>query len=395
AAAEILRGGLQLLPEHQAALELLDTCLQQLGFHEELREVLSTRARVATEDEERVQLLRRLATLLEDVLALGPESEDAWRELLDIEPTDREALQRLARAYQARGAVPELIDVRRRQIEHGDEAAERRELRMHLATLHREQRKDRATEVDVLRELLLEAPQDDEALEALVSALVAEERHAEATDVLGERAALASDREQKAALVLDAARLFKGPLEDLPSALERYEQALQLQPGQDGSVGDLVALAQLEDCFEAAGTLVMPQLEATGRFAELADVLAARAKLSQDPDDTIASLRRLAAVRLERLSDVAGAPQSPDELMDQVEAAELPPLLEQAGRLAVQLSTAAEHVDGLAARAADADRDPEARVTLASHAARLAEDVLGDRERALGLLTPLLDEGLA
>ena len=395
AAAEILRGGLQLLPEHQAALELLDTCLQQLGFHEELREVLSTRARVATEDEERVQLLRRLATLLEDVLALGPESEDAWRELLDIEPTDREALQRLARAYQARGAVPELIDVRRRQIEHGDEAAERRELRMHLATLHREQRKDRATEVDVLRELLLEAPQDDEALEALVSALVAEERHAEATDVLGERAALASDREQKAALVLDAARLFKGPLEDLPSALERYEQALQLQPGQDGSLGDLVALAQLEDCFEAAGTLVMPQLEATGRFAELADVLAARAKLSQDPDDTIASLRRLAAVRLERLSDVAGALESLDELMDQVEAAELPPLLEQAGRLAVQLSTAAEHVDGLAARAADADRDPEARVTLASHAARLAEDVLGDRERALGLLTPLLDEGLA
>lgn len=395
AAAEILRGALQLSPEHQPALELLDACLQQLGFHEELREVLAIRARVATDDTERVLLLRRLATLLEDVLALGPEAEAAWRELLDIEPTDREALARLARAYEARGAIEELIDVRRRQVEHGEDPQERRELRMHLAYLQREARKDRGAEIDVLRELLLEAPQDDEALAYLAAALVAEERHAEATDVLSERAALATSAEPKAALVLDAARLFAGPLHDVPSALERYEQVLQIVPGQAHALTDLVALAKTEECFEAAGNLAMPSLEATGRFAELADVLAARSELGSDPEDKIRSLRQLAEVRLERLGDLAGSLASLSVLMDALEAPDLPPVLEQAGRLAVSLGVTPTHVEELAARSASKDREPEARVIIASHAARLAEDILGDGPRALALLLPLLEEGLA
>ncbi|MCX4245708.1 hypothetical protein [Paraliomyxa miuraensis] len=395
AAAEILRSGLELLPEHQAALLLLDQCLQQLGFHEELREILVTRARVATEDEDRLALLRRLAILLEDVLAQGEAAEQAWRDLLDIEPNDREAMQRLARAYQARKAVPELVDIRRRQIESSDQASERRELRMHLAILHREERDDRAAEIDVLRELLLEEPHDDEALAALIDGLVAEQRFAEATEALSERAALASDRDKKAGLVLDAARLFKGPLEDVPSALERYEQVLQIAPGHDGALEDLVGLAENEDCYEAAGNLAMPQLEQVGRSSELADVLAARAELTQDPDDRIAALRRLAEVRLSRLSDVPGALVALGVLLDVLEAAELPPVLDQAGQLAVQLGQGAAHVDALSARAANADREPEARVIIASNAARLSEDVLGDNERALGLLTPLLEEGLA
>ncbi|MCA9648715.1 MAG: tetratricopeptide repeat protein [Myxococcales bacterium] len=394
-AVEILRAALELSPEHEPTLTLLDTCLQQLGFHEELREVLVVRARVANEDAERLELMRRLATLLEDVLARSEEAEVAWRELLDIEPSDREALQRLARAYENRGAVHELIEVLRRQVETSEDPQERRDLRMKLADLHREAREDRAAEIDVLRELLIEAEGDTEALAALSEALVAEERDGEATEVLAERARLTEEPYERALLVLSAARLFVGPLEDVPSALERYEEVLSIVPGQEGALEDLVKLAQTEDHFEAASNLVMPQLDAAGYFADLATVLASRAQLTQDPEDKAQSLRRLAQVRLERLEDPAGALASLGTLVDVVEPAELPEVLEAAGRLAVQLGGANEHVDELAGRAAQPDRDPEARVVLASQAARLAEDILGDNERALALLLPLLDEALA
>ncbi|MCA9707170.1 MAG: hypothetical protein KDK70_15060, partial [Myxococcales bacterium] len=393
-AAEILRAALELMPEYEPALALLDRCLQQLGLHEELRQVLITRARVATDDAERVELLRRLATLLEDVLGLEADAEQAWRDLLDIEPSDREALQRLAFAYQRRSAIPELVDVVRRQVETSDDGQERRDLRMYLAQLHREARADRSAEIDALRELLLEAAGDHEAMAALTEALVAEQRHAEATDVLSERAALTEDAEPRAALVLEAARLLAGPLDDVVSALERYEQALQIHPGQDGSIVDLVALAQLEEHFEAASVMVMPQLRDTGRFEELATVLAARAALCGDPDDKAEALRQLAQVRLERLGDVAGALGALVQLIDVVEVPDLPPVLDQAGRLAVQLGTAPDHVEALSTRATQVDRDPDGRLTIASYAAKLAEDIMGDNDRALSLLTPLLDEGL-
>ncbi|MEM7155053.1 MAG: hypothetical protein AAF799_19550 [Myxococcota bacterium] len=394
-AVEILHGALELSSEHEPALELLDTCLQQLGFHEELREVLVIRARVANEDEQRVELLRRLAVLLEDVLARAEDAEQGWRDLLDIEPNDREALQRLAQAYANRDAIHELIEILRRQVDASEDEQERRDLRMRLAGLQRDSRQDRASEIDVLRELLMEAEGDGEALAALSDALVAEERHAEATDVLAERAELAQDPDPKAELVLSAARILAGPLDDVPSALERYEEVLQIVQGQSGALEDLVALAKTEDHFESAGTLVMTPLEAVGRFSELAEVLAARASLTSDPVDQAESLRRLASVRLEQLGDVAGSLESQRALIDVVEPNELSPVLDQAGQLAVQLGTAGEHVDDLAGRAAQADRDPEARVMLASNAAKLAEDVQGDAGRALGLLTPLVEEGLA
>ncbi|MEX1363921.1 MAG: tetratricopeptide repeat protein, partial [Nannocystaceae bacterium] len=78
-----------------------------------------------------------------------------------------------------------------------------------------------------------------------------------------------------------------------------------------------------------------------------------------------------------------------------VEPWALGPGLAAGGQLAGPVSGARVQGAARAARAAQTDRDPEARVVLASQAARLAEDILGDNERALGLLLPLLDEGLA
>ncbi|MCF6342283.1 MAG: hypothetical protein L3J31_05700, partial [Bacteroidales bacterium] len=69
--------------------------------------------------------------------------------------------------------------------------------------------------------------------------------------------------------------------------------------------------------------------------------------------------------------------------------------LDQGGRLAVQLGQGGEHLDLLAARVENEDLAPDARVATAMYAANLAEEVLGDPARALGLLSPLVASGLA
>lgn len=395
AAVEILRRALQLRDSDPDALALLDAALSRLGYHDELASVLHRRAEVADDDHDRIPLLRRLARLYEEVLARPEEAEQAWKALLELEPSDREALQRLSRVYEASGSTPELIRVLERRIEGSTDADERRDLRMHLASLQRETLRDRSAEIDTLRALLVEAPSDDDALAALGRALVAEERHAEAADVLHERATLATADERRAALMLEAARIYAGPLGDLVSALERYEQVLALQPGQEGATRDLIAIALREEGFETAGNLVIGPLEAAGRHGELAEVLAARARFTADPEEKVECLRRLAHVRLDRLDDPAGALQAWLALLDAVDEAGLPEVLRQSGKLAVQLEQGNEHLRRLAERAGSLDLPGSTRLVIAAYAADLAEEVLGEPREALHVLVPLLEGGLA
>ena len=394
-AVEILRRALVLRQDHEEALSLMDAALVRLGYHEELREVLTRRVEVETEDRERVELLRRLATLFEDILSNADQAEAAWRRLLDIEASDVEALQRLSRTYATKGSTPELIDVLERRIEASNDGDERRTLRMQLATIQREQAKNREAEIDVLRSLLSEAPSDDEAMAALGRALLAEERFGEAADALQDRAAIATASDRKAALMLEAARLHAGPLEDLPGAVERYEQVLELMPGQDGAVADLVELTKKEDVSEQAANLVRPHLLTHARWQDLAVLLDARARLSQDPEEILAALRELAQVRHERLADSAGALDATMKLIDRAPTEELGDPLNAAMRLAGELDGLDKLIDELGKRAKDDGREPEARVVLALAAAFAASDYLGDPDKALAVLVPLLDAELA
>ncbi len=395
-AVDTLRAALVLRDDHPQALAGLDASLTTLGYHDELSGVLAKRAEVAEDDEARVALLRRLAGLYEDVLARPEDAEGAWKRLLEVQPGDSEALSRLSRVYEASGSTRELIDVLERQVDASLDDRERRDLRMQLSNLHRETMKDRTAEIDVLRALLAEAPSDDDALAALARALEVEGRHAEAADVISERATMIDGDERRASLVLDVARIYGGPLGDVPGALERYEQVLTMMPTQDGALTDLVRLAKQPDAFEVAGPLVMEPLQQAGRLTELADVLEARAELSPDPTEQVEALRRLARLRVERLDDLPGALAASNALLDVVDGEEaLAEALDQGGRLAVQLGEGSAHVDRLAARASDDALPPDARVATALYAANLAEEVLGDPQRALELLLPLVHTGLA
>lgn len=394
-AVEILRRALELRDDHEEALALMDGALVRLGYHEELREVLARRVEVEADDMLRVDLLRRLATLHEDILASPGAAEQAWRRLLEIEPSDIEALQRLSRSYAASGSTAELIEVLERRIDATTDDEERRSLRMQLASIHRESVKDREAEIDVLRALLAEAPSDDDAMAALARALLAEERHGEAAYVVQDRATIAPTNERKASLMLDAARIYAGPLDDLLGAVERYEQVLQLLPGQEGAVGDLVELSKREDVSEQAATLVRPHLEDHGRWPDLATVLEARATLSDDPEEVTGALRELALVRQEKLGDAAGALDATMKLIDKAPAEELSDPLNAAMRLAGELDGLDRLIGELANRAHDPDRDPEVRVTIGLAAAHAASDFLGESDKALAVLVPLLDAQLA
>ncbi|MBX7083370.1 MAG: tetratricopeptide repeat protein [Nannocystaceae bacterium] len=394
AAAEHLRAALAIDPDHVDALALLDVALMRQGEHEELAAVLDRRAMLANDDRERVSLLRRRAVLLGDTLDQADAALETWVRLLELEPADREALAALARAYERRGEVAELIDVIERQIDASDPGVERRALRLRLAQLQRD-RGERSAEIDALQTLLGETGDDVEALALLGDALLAESRHGEAAVVLERRAELARTEAERAALLLDVARLQAGPIGDLPAALAAYERVFALLPASQGALADVTAMARTEANHEAAALIVIPRLEAAGRWPELAEVWAARTGFVHDDAEKATALRALAKLRLERLEDPRGALAATVALLDVVDDDALPDVLDRGGRLAVQLGAGSEHVELLQAKAAEIDRSPATRVAMALYAAQLCEEILGEAGRALTLLLPVVDEGLA
>ncbi len=395
ASVDVLQKALDLRAEDDKALSLMDAAAVALGDHERLDGVLVTRATIATDDDTRVQLLRRRAQLLSDVLVRDEDAEGVWKEVLELRPSDREALERLTARYQATAAAPELAEILERRIDTTDDEDERRDLRLQLSNLQRDALQDRAAQIDTLRNLLVERPQDDEALALVAEALIAEERHAEAVDAIVERAQYTEDVGLRADLMLAAARVLAGPLADVVAALERYESVLSLAPGHDEALSDLVTLAKDRDHFEVVGDMVRPHLEQAARWAALDEVLVARAEATSDPVHRAEALQRLADVRLQHLGDVAGAHQALDAMAAAAEPEQILGALEQAGRLAVQLDEASAYVDRLAERSAESGRDPAARVHFANYAAYLAEEIGGDAERALQILAGMLADGFA
>ncbi|MCA9713813.1 MAG: hypothetical protein KC468_03850, partial [Myxococcales bacterium] len=393
-AVEILRGALGVIEDHLEALRLLDDALIRTSRFEELVGVIEQRVRIAESDGDRLELTRRLARLHEDTLANEGQSIAAWRQLLDLEPQDGEALRRLRAAYESNGSTHELIEILERQIDNALDPDERRGLRRDLANIHH-RAGNRPAEIDALRELLLEEPGDDAAMESLAKALFEEERYRDAAEVMLDRANAAEADGRRAELLLEVARVYAGPLGDTLTALGHYEGVLMADSGQVGAINDLVTMANQPDDHEAVAALVLPHLDQRGRYKELATVLEARSRLAQDPIEATEALNHLAQVRWERLHDPEGSLEAYNQLMDRVVGEDLEPVLSQAARLSVHLGRADAHVDALARRSTNPNLDPQARVLIAMSAADIAEEIMGDKARALTLLAPLVESGLA
>ena len=396
AAVETLAPVLEADPEDADALALMDECLTRLGHHDQLRSVLERRVAVTLDDIERIDLLRRLGRLLEEVMVQPEAAEKAWRELLDLEPNDEEALGRLSRAYERSGSTDELVEVLRRQIEAATDPAARRDLRWQLAGVLREAVKDRAAEVEVLRDILADDPADGDALDALARSLLSQDRHAEAAEVLADRAAVADTDERRAALLVEAARLHAGPLAEPEQALAMYGQVLSLSPGHEGALTDLLAFAeQHEEVSREVLELTQDHLTQAGKWAELAHLWEIRARASQDPAERAEALAALAQIRKERLGDAAGSLAARIEALSSLEGSELAQGVQACAELAVQAGEVERLVDAFEQMVGDVAHDPSWRGVLAEQAARLAEEVMGDPERALALLRPTLDDGAA
>ena len=116
-AIEAWRSAITARPDDEESFVALERLLAQAGRQNELAEVLEQHLEIVSDTERRKALTKRMAVLFEDALKNPTKAIDGWRGVLDIDDSDEEALDALARLYVASSQWRSLVDIYQRKIE--------------------------------------------------------------------------------------------------------------------------------------------------------------------------------------------------------------------------------------------------------------------------------------
>lgn len=289
----------------------------------ELIEVLTVRARFAEDGKERRQLLLRIAEAWEAVLDDAAKAIDTYRQILDIDALDIDALSALERLYGKTSAWTDLVGVLRLRLDVAV-PAERRELHYRVAEIYERELADldnaiaqynvwldesrRAPEPArpgaAGRTMAMFAVSDDrETLSRLARLYERTERWGDLLETLESDLVLEKEPPARGKLLERMGAILETRIEDVPRAIDAYRRAIEESPegGARGALERLVA-GRGEHGLAAARVLV-PSYERANEHARLVEVWELEAENASDPVERSRFLRRAAEVAERGLAD--------------------------------------------------------------------------------------------
>lgn len=372
-------------PGDLVALAALDRLLAVDGRVAELVEVVERRAELTDDAGVRLVLLHRVAALFEEVLGDAGNAIRAYKNVLAVDDTDLAALDALERLYGASHATSpddarELAAVLERKIELTAELDARQELRHAAAGVYEVQLADVYQAIGQLVAVLDDDASNARALAELDRLYAKQAMWPELLDIVDRRALLAITAKDRADLAFRAARLVEVELRDAEAAIPRYGAVLQVLPGHADARGALEALMAHDDHALAVAPLLERVYRGDHDAPGLIRVYERRLALAgRDPAARRADWQALADVR----ETIANQPTQAfvvwgRALADEPDAVDLLAPLE---RLAAAQDLWRELAQSLA-QLLDDPLPPEVEQTYAMRLGQIAEERLGDLDRA-------------
>jgi tetratricopeptide (TPR) repeat protein len=194
-----------------------------------------------------VDAWKRLARVVDGKLGDAVRATRAWNEVLQRRPSDREALEALARLYRTRGDWSHLNEIlgRRQKIAEGEELAELALQRAHLADAHLH---DKKGAIEILRALLDGAAPRNLKAHELLRKLERESGDLAASQRTAERELfLTEEQGARLALALEIATRWRDEGKDLVRAIAAFERVIEIDDTHEEG------LAALSELYSLAG----------------------------------------------------------------------------------------------------------------------------------------------
>lgn len=285
-------------PEADIELERLYT---ETGRWSSLANLLKARFdRLPPDDVKgRVALLKRMLVVFRDHMKAEPKVLSTYQQILDIDPTDKEAIDALLERYEAAGRWPEYAKTLQRKIEQTEDRAERVRLLELRAKLMETKFVNALEAIKAYEELLVLEPQRADIIEKLKELYGKRQDFENVIRIRRLEAERQTDPKAKVAIISELALLATERIRKVPLAIALWEEVLALQPDHAD------ALRNLESLYEREKNI-----------PKLCDVLERRVELAREDSERVVLLEKLAQVLGTRAADPERAAEAWRRILD-------------------------------------------------------------------------------
>ena len=290
-------------------LDEMDNLSTLLSDWTTLVRVLAKRAELTNDDEERASLWRRIGEARRDMLDDVQGAIDAYERALELESDSTFTLDNLISLYEGRSDAPRLVDLYRRRVElsSDDDIELKHRLLLDAAKCYEVGLNDRREAVVLLSQALATKPGDTEVMSRLSDLYQAERMWPELLESLRTQASTEGDSTRKASITKRIGKLLASELDDHDKALSAYAEVLEGGFDEEATLAVRQIGEAREELRRRACEILEPVLRNAERYAELVDALEMRLRSETEPGMRADTLREIAQVCEQRLSDLTRA----------------------------------------------------------------------------------------
>jgi tetratricopeptide (TPR) repeat protein len=232
-ARELYVRGLELDPKNASLIKAVEQCDRLAGANDALIETFERASNAIADDPvHRAALVVARARLIEaaEQPGVGPSAAELYEAALELDSHALGALDSLERIYRDKSAWRDLGETLSRQAEASQESTRRSIVLYRLAQVQDDRLGMKAEAVEALIEAAEATPHDPLVLAELARGYERAERFDKLAEVLASMIELAPDKRERVALLHRLGQVLEGPLVDGEQAVQRYQQALALDP---------------------------------------------------------------------------------------------------------------------------------------------------------------------
>ncbi|MEZ4452382.1 MAG: tetratricopeptide repeat protein [Nannocystaceae bacterium] len=363
---------LEVDPDNVVALDSLARLYETQGAAQELVEILTRRADLMLDDPSGAIVLRKRVGQVQDTALQDPQSAiSTYRDILAMEPTDRDALVALERLYLAGNQIPEYLEILEAQLDATNDVREQIEIYEKMARALVELANDQLRATEVLEKVILLDPDRDVTYRQLEDLYTKLEKWSELVETYRRHVDAAPDYRAKIELLTAMAVVYEKQIQDVDRAIETYSEVLELDPNHLDSA---IKLSHLQERIEDWPAVIK--------------TLEKLVSLARDPAMQVDHLTRMGQVLLGKLREPSAAEMRLTQALE-LDPGHVPALvgLAELYKSRNDWLKAARNLES----AADYSKNKLEKTNLAAEAGFIYYEELDDREKATSLFAKVLE----
>jgi tetratricopeptide (TPR) repeat protein len=230
-AIEIYRQVLEADAESLSALKGLERLYTLRERWQELIGVLEAQLDVVRTEKERIAILSRLAGMWEELFVKPEKAAERLEQILDVDPNHEPSLRALARMYRQLQRWDDLVNTYERHVSATPDRREKIELFQHIGAVFATDKSDVDRAIDAYLNVIGLDEGHVPSLDALARLYDKRGDHGASLDMMEQLSRRLSDPQQLVDLRHRMGRLYDERLGDRATAVDKYQSALDVEPG--------------------------------------------------------------------------------------------------------------------------------------------------------------------